>query len=157
MASREPPRPTVLVADDDEDLRSALSSFLSDEGYEVLESRDGRDALETLAAAADAGQGGPDVLLLDFCMPGLSGIGLLRVLRRFTRAPPTILITAFPDPSVETFARNAGAIRVLHKPAELQDVAAAVRAALEGDQGRSPSLTQATGTLVSRAGVRRAR
>jgi CheY-like chemotaxis protein len=127
---------TILVADDDEDLRRSLSSLLSGEGYAVLESKDGASTLEFLAEAADGRRARPDALLLDFCMPGLSGIGLLGILRRFGPIPPTIVITAFPDPSVETFAHNAGAVRVMRKPVDGQDVLAAVRSVLPG--GASP-------------------
>ena len=95
---------TILVADDDEDLRHALCSLLSLEGYEVIELSDGGSALELLADAADGRCPRPDLLLLDFCMPELSGIGLLRILRRFGSHATCIVITAFPDPSVEILA-----------------------------------------------------
>jgi CheY-like chemotaxis protein len=121
---------TILVADDDDDLRFALSSLLSSEGYGVVELADGASTLEFLAEVADGKRACPDVLLLDFCMPGLSGIGLLQVLRRFGAMPPAILITAFRDPSVDTFAHNAGAVRVLRKPVEGRDVLTAIRSAL---------------------------
>jgi len=127
---------TILVADDDDDLRPALCSLLAAEGYDVVELADGSSTLEFLAEAADCKRVRPDVLLLDFCMPGLSGIGLLRILRRFGTVPPAILITAFPDPSVEAFARDAGAVCVLRKPVEGPDVLAAVRTALDLSAGR---------------------
>lgn len=121
----------ILVADDDDDLRHALCSLLSCEGYEVIELANGASALELLAAAADGKCARPDLLLLDFCMPELSGIGLLRILRRFGAMPPAIVITAFPDPSVEILAHNAGAVRVLRKPFDEQVVLAAVRTLLQ--------------------------
>jgi CheY-like chemotaxis protein len=123
-------KPIVLVADDDADMRHALSLLLSRGGYQVLETGDGAQALELLAAAADGDGPRPDVLILDFCMPELSGIGVLKVLRRFGRVPPTILITGFPGSSVEAFARSAGALTVLRKPVDGDDVLAAVHAAL---------------------------
>jgi two-component system response regulator (stage 0 sporulation protein F) len=109
-------RAKVLVADDDADTRGALVDLLGDEGYDVFEAADGAQTLEILAAAADGGAPLPDLVLLDFIMPGLSGLGILRVMRRFCRVPPTVIMTGFPDPSVETFARNLGAVGVLHKP-----------------------------------------
>ena len=127
---------TALVADDDADARDAMCSLLVSEGYEVISLADGGAALEYLAEAADGKRASPDFLVLDFAMPGLSGIGLLRVLRRFGTVPPTILVTAFPDPSVDTFARAAGATRVLRKPVESEDVLAAVCAALIEGRGK---------------------
>jgi CheY-like chemotaxis protein len=109
-------RGTVLLADDDQDLRDAIESVLVAEGYRVLEASDGRRALEMLASAADRRGPLPDVVILDFVMPGFSGLGILRVLRRFERPPPTIIMTAFPDPSVNRLAQNLGAFRVLRKP-----------------------------------------
>ena len=131
MLRLRPMPATILVADDDEDLRRALCALLSGEGYSVVELADGASTLEFLADAADGRRTRPDALLLDFCMPGLSGIGLLRILRRFGSVPPAILITAFPDPSVEAFARSAGAVRVMHKPVESQEVLTAVRSVLQ--------------------------
>jgi len=117
---------TILLADDDEELRNAIEAVLVAEGYEVLEACDGRRALEMLASAADKRGPLPDVVILDFVMPGLSGLGILRLLRRFERPPPTIIITGFRDPSVTPLALNLGAFRVLRKPIKEGELCAAV-------------------------------
>jgi CheY-like chemotaxis protein len=121
---------TVLLADDDKDLRSAIESVLVSEGYSVLEACDGSRALEMLASAADKRGPLPDVVILDFVMPGFSGLGILRVLRRFERPPPTIIITGFPDPSVTRLAQGLGAFRVLRKPINEGDLRAVVKEAV---------------------------
>jgi two-component system OmpR family response regulator len=121
---------TILVADDDGDLRAMIESVLLAEGYGVIEAHDGSRALEILASAADKGGPLPDAVILDFVMPGFSGIGILRVLPRFERPPPTIIITGFPDPSVNRLAQGLGAFRVLHKPINEDDLRAAVREAV---------------------------
>jgi FixJ family two-component response regulator len=78
-------------------------------------------------------------VLLDFMMPGLSGLGILRVMPRFGHVPPNILLTGFPDESVEVFARRLGAFRVLRKPADVDKVSACVREAVAGaKQERRP-------------------
>src|SRR5262249_60635468 len=74
---------TILVAEDDEDLRAALRRLLIDDGYVVVEAATGSAALEYLARAADEHAGLPDVVLLDFVLPGFSGLGVLRAMRRF--------------------------------------------------------------------------
>jgi two-component system response regulator (stage 0 sporulation protein F) len=129
---------TVLIADDDEDTRTALKQVLSDEGYDVIEAVDGAEALEILARAADGSAPLPDLVLLDFMMPGFSGLGILRLMRRFVQVPPTVIMTGFPDPSVETFARSLGALRVLRKPIFEAELRATVHQAmmLQGRHGR---------------------
>lgn len=107
---------TVFVADDDESARRLVARLLREHGYSVVDAGDGAAALEYLAAAADGDIAMPDALLLDFAMPGMSGIGVVRALRRFISLPPTILMTGFPDPSVDMFARAVGIVTVLHKP-----------------------------------------
>jgi two-component system response regulator (stage 0 sporulation protein F) len=129
MVARAIP-PLVLVADDDDDVRSGIAGILILEGYEIVEACDGPHALELMARAADGSARTPDAVILDFVMPGLSGLGVLRVMRQFARFPPTIVVTAFPDPSVETFAKGVGALRVLRKPIEERDLREAVASAL---------------------------
>jgi CheY-like chemotaxis protein len=129
-------RGTILLADDDTDLRDAIESVLVAEGYRVLQAWDGRGALEMLASAADKRGPFPDVVILDFVMPGFSGLGILRVLRRFERPPPTIIMTAFPDPSVNRLAQSLGAFRVLRKPINESDLRTVVSEAVAWDPAR---------------------
>ena len=79
-------------------------------------------------------------MLLDFVMPGFSGLGILGVMRRFPKMPPTILMTGFPNPSVELFAMRLGAIRVLRKPLDEERMSALVlEAAMLGSRARAPA------------------
>lgn len=112
-------RATIFVADDDDDLRGLVVRLLGEHGYSVVDADDGAAALEYLAGAADGDIAMPDALLLDFAMPGMSGIGIVRALRRFICLPPTVLMTGFPDPSVDMFARAVGIATVLHKPIDV--------------------------------------
>jgi len=117
---------SVLVADDDADFCELVRLSLTAAGYEVSVAADGGEALERLAALVDAHIPLPDVLVLDFVMPRLSGLGVLRALWRLGRVPPTLVITGFADPSVDVFARNLGAFRVLRKPVDDDELCAAV-------------------------------
>ena len=83
---------TVLVVDDDRDIRALLTTLLNNEGYKVLESADG------LAAIKTASQERPDVILMDVSMPVLSGLEVLKRLRGSpaTKTIPVILVTAMP-------------------------------------------------------------
>lgn len=122
---------TVLVADDDDSCRSTLQKVLVEEGYAVIAVADGASALELLAAAADGLRARPDAVILDVMMPGCSGLGVLSLMRRFSPRPPTFLMTAFDDPSVDVVARRLGSARVFHKPIEVDDVLAALKSATE--------------------------
>jgi CheY-like chemotaxis protein len=110
------------VADDDADLRQVLVQLLEHKGYNVVEAGDGGAALEYLAGAADGDGAMPDAILLDFAMPELSGIGIIRTLRRFVCVPPTILMTGFPDIHVDAFAHAVGIETILHKPLDAEQL-----------------------------------
>ena len=84
--------PTILVVDDDPDLRRVLALTLVDTGYRVEEASDGVMALERIAAHA------PDLILTDVRMSHLDGIGLAAVLAPHTPPIPIILMSATPRP-----------------------------------------------------------
>jgi len=109
----------VLVVDDDPDVIEYVSSFLEDEGYEVVAAVDERSAL------AEAERSSPDVILIDVMLPGKSGLDLLVCLRRDPRwaGIPLVLVTG--DDSVlkdecrsylETHQDVRGPDHVLGKP-----------------------------------------
>ncbi|MBX3197882.1 MAG: response regulator [Labilithrix sp.] len=123
-------RPTVFLADDDDLFRAVLRDELIAHGYAVEDVSDGAQALELLAMAADGLAAPPDVVVLDVRMPGYSGLGVLNVMRRFAKRPPTLLLTAVPDTSIDVLARTMGAFGVLHKPVELDDILDAVEEAV---------------------------
>lgn len=113
---------SILVADDDASFRQLIRRILGPRGYDVVEAGDGQAVLEHLARAADGHCAEPDVVLLDVLMPGCSGLGVLEVLHRFAKPPPTVLVTGFRDPSIGILARRFGARRVMHKPVQVDDV-----------------------------------
>jgi CheY-like chemotaxis protein len=77
MASEKPAAATtVLVVDDDQDIREILSEILRDAGYIVVVASDGREALERLRSAT------PSLILLDLNMPGIDGFELIGRLRQ---------------------------------------------------------------------------
>jgi CheY-like chemotaxis protein len=117
---------TVLVADDDEDIRSLVAEALRADGYRVIEARDGAELLEHLRGALDESGARPDVVVTDVLMPKLSGLGVLDALRRAQWNVPVILMTVLGDGSVHTLARRLGAVGVLKKPLDLDDLRTAV-------------------------------
>jgi len=82
--------PSVLVVDDDHDIREALEAILREEGFAVREARDGLEALEQIAVSE------PDVMLLDLMMPVMNGWEVMKSLRRANRTVPVIVLSAVP-------------------------------------------------------------
>jgi len=125
------PAPTVpmrvFVADDDDAMREALTATLQTAGHETIEARDGADLLELLEDAVDDPLRCPDLVVADVKMPNLSGFGVVGAVRRALWNIPILLITALGDPSVQTVGRRLGAIDVLRKPFDMDDLLTAVR------------------------------
>lgn len=125
-------RHTVLVADDEEDVRFLLSRLLGDVGYEVRLAQDGLEALEQIDADR------PDLMILDLMMPGLDGWGVLERLKRIPNPPIVVLLTARGDP--ESFARGirAGAAAYVTKPFRFHELIATVQGLLGADGKARP-------------------
>jgi len=106
--------PHVVLTDDDELFRESLGLNLTDEGYDVTSFSNGR---ETLAYLQEGGEA--DVLLLDWRMPELTGIDVLRRLRRAGIAIPVIFLTALSDDIYEQAALEGGAVDFIDKSRRL--------------------------------------
>jgi CheY-like chemotaxis protein len=107
---------TVLVADDDEDMRSLVAETLRAEGYNVIEVCDGAELVDYLRRTLEEPIDRPDVVVSDILMPNLSGLAVLDALRRAQWNVPVLLMTVLADDSVRTIARRLGAVGVLRKP-----------------------------------------
>jgi CheY-like chemotaxis protein len=100
----------VLIADDDRLVRTMLGDLLAELGHSVVAATNGAEALELCAREA------PDLLILDFLMPKLSGLDALQALRARGVSAPAVLLTAISDRSFRA-VDGAEAIGVrLEKP-----------------------------------------
>lgn len=109
----------VLLAEDDEELRELLAETLRQDGYEVVEARDGLELVDRIEEEAFKArtQGVPVSLLIsDVRMPMLSGLDVLGVLRARSWPAPVMLITAFGDEATHREALQLDARVVLDKP-----------------------------------------
>jgi EAL domain-containing protein (putative c-di-GMP-specific phosphodiesterase class I)/DNA-binding NarL/FixJ family response regulator len=124
----DPGRPIVVVADDDEAIRSLFRQALERAGFHVLPAADGRRALDLLRTS------GADVLLLDLTMPGLSGLDTLNTLRADAaiRKVPVIIVTGSADEADRMLGLDQGADDVLVKPVSLTELVARVRVQIRG-------------------------
>jgi DNA-binding response OmpR family regulator len=119
-------RPVVLVADDDDDIRALVTFRLERAGYEVIEARDGEEALRLAVDLA------PALAVLDVMMPKLDGYEVTTRLRQtaVTRRMPIILLTARVQESDITRGFDAGADDYIKKPFSPQELGARVHAIL---------------------------
>ncbi len=119
-------KPTVLVAEDEGALMTLLRYNLEREGYRVLEAQDGEEAL--LVAAEEK----PDLVLLDWMLPQLSGIEVCRRLRgrQETRNVPIIMLTARGEESDRIRGLDTGADDYMTKPFAMTELLARLRAVL---------------------------
>jgi CheY-like chemotaxis protein len=121
------PRPArVFLAEDDDEMRTLLGGALRQDGYEVVEARDGGEMLERVRIAYQNPEDAPDVIVMDVRMPKLSGLGLLSAIRRARWSTPVILITGFGDSVLHEQAQSLGATVVFDKPFDVDDLRTAV-------------------------------
>lgn len=116
--------PCILLVEDEEKLAKFVQLELSYEGYEVTVAHDG---LSGLMAARDQT---PDLIILDWMMPGLSGVEVCRRLRQTGTQTPIILLTAKDEVRDRVEGLDAGADDYVVKPFSIEELLARVRAHL---------------------------
>jgi DNA-binding response OmpR family regulator len=121
-------QPRILLAEDDEEMRSLLCQTFGNAGYDVVALSDGLELMEQLASyLAPEARVDVDLIVSDIRMPWVNGIEVLRSVRQCVGYPPMILITAFGDDEVHAEARHLGAAAILDKPFDVQELLARVR------------------------------
>lgn len=113
----------ILLADDDRVVLFTLGEGLREAGFEVIEARDGLQALALCGSEA------PDLALLDIRMPGLDGLELARRLRSETTVP-FVFFSAYGDEALVSSAVEIGALGYLLKPLDVASIVPMIRTAL---------------------------
>jgi DNA-binding NtrC family response regulator len=128
-AASEPGRLRILLVEDDDELRWALTDFLRKEGHDVLQAADGSAVLVHLGASMllSGGKDLPDAIVTDVRMPGLNGIKLLESVRARGWEIPVVVISAFGDDSVRKQATALGASAYFEKPLDIEALRALLR------------------------------
>jgi DNA-binding response OmpR family regulator len=118
--------PVLLIADDDEDILMLVQFRLSRSGYDVVVARNGEEALRLTR------ERGPDLAVLDWTMPKLSGLEVLREIRgdAGTASIPVLLLTARDGAADVAEGIAAGADGYVTKPFSPQELAARVQSIL---------------------------
>jgi two-component system KDP operon response regulator KdpE len=114
---------TILVVDDEPQIRRVMRTTLASNGYAVLEARSGEEALETLREEH------PDLVLLDVNMPGMGGIETCREIRDSSDVA-IIMLTVRNTERDKVMALDAGADDYVVKPFGMEELLARIRAAL---------------------------
>jgi len=123
-------KPNVLIAEDEDALATLLEYNFTKEGYDVTVANDGEEAL------LHAAERTPDIILMDWMMPKLSGVEVCRRLRRRseTRTTPIIMLTARGDETDKITGLDYGADDYVTKPYSMPELLARVRAVLRRAQ-----------------------
>jgi DNA-binding response OmpR family regulator len=116
--------PRVLIAEDDEAMRALLADALRDWGFEVVEAGDGAKALDNAVVnVLSPGFQPPfDVLLLDECMPLLTGLEVLEQLRETALGPSVIIMSEFISDEMFAQADRLGGVTIVRKPFPLEQL-----------------------------------
>jgi two-component system nitrogen regulation response regulator NtrX len=117
--------PIVLIVDDEGSIRESLSEIFKDEGYYVLTSSSGEEAIETVKEQS------PDLIFLDIWLSGIDGIQTLEEIKGLKPDLPIIMISGHGNIELAVKATRIGAYDFLEKPLSLERVLLAAKRALE--------------------------
>ncbi len=114
---------TILIVEDDSNIRELLHLYLEQEGYRIEVAQDGAEGLRTYKRVH------PDLILLDLMMPVMDGTQMIRELRTFSKTP-VIVLTAKGEVYDKVALLELGADDYITKPFEMREVIARVRAVM---------------------------
>lgn len=123
---------TLLIVDDEEKVIEFIVPFLTQEGYDIITARSGTEALEKTRAFK------PSLAVLDWMLPGKSGIEVCRELRQASRMG-IIMVTARTEETDKIVGLEVGADDYLTKPFSLRELAARIRSVLRRVEGSGSS------------------
>ncbi|HZC07323.1 MAG TPA: response regulator transcription factor [Ktedonobacterales bacterium] len=130
----------ILIVDDEPNLIELLAGYLSREGYEIITADDGPRAVELARAQA------PDLILLDVMLPGLDGVEVCRLIRRFSDAY-ILMLTARAEEVDKLIGLSVGADDYVTKPFSPREVVARVKALLRRPRAQGQSGQGVSDTL----------
>ncbi len=121
----------ILVVEDEKDIAGFIKDGLEEEGYAVDTTYNGKDGLEMALGNIDS----YDILLLDWMLPGMSGIDICRNVRKENKTIPIILLTAKDTVDDTVFGLESGANDYLKKPFAFEELVARIKVLLRNKIG----------------------
>src|SRR5580693_8085121 len=115
---------TVLIVDDDEAMRRALRTTLSNLGFRVVEAARGEEAVTLIRVTRF------DAVLLDVDMPGMGGVEACRAIRHSSPNIPILMLTVMDSEDDKVLALDSGADDYITKPFQLRETIARLRSAV---------------------------
>jgi DNA-binding response OmpR family regulator len=122
-------RPTILIVEDDDDLRDLLHTGLAREEYDITSAASGEDALRKMSILSF------DLVITDIRLPGIDGVQLLRDIRRRWPDIIVIVLTAYPALDTAVSCLRAGVHDYLFKPCPITEIRRSLREGLTKRQG----------------------
>src|SRR3989304_9450400 len=116
---------TVLVVDDEKNIRNSLEGVLNDEGFDVVFAESSEEALTKIKQSA------PDIILLDIWLPGTDGMEALKKIKEEHEHLPVIMISGHGTVETAVKATKLGAYDFLEKPLSIEKVVLTIEHALE--------------------------
>ncbi|MEX2575946.1 MAG: phosphate regulon transcriptional regulator PhoB [Halofilum sp. (in: g-proteobacteria)] len=135
---------TILLVEDEAEIREMISRVLAREGFEVFTAADAVEGHQRIAERV------PDLMLVDWMLPGTSGIELVRRCRQdeLTAEVPVIMLTARVEENDRVHGLEAGADDYVIKPFSPRELAARIRAVLRRSAGQDAEGTLTAGPLT---------
>ncbi|MDP8245655.1 MAG: response regulator [Candidatus Hinthialibacter antarcticus] len=107
---------SIMVVEDEEELRENLTDLLEFKGHAVTSCSDGEQAVAQFERV------NPQLVLLDIQLPGINGLEVLRTIKAQNRNTPVVIVSASSAPSVIQEAKSAGAYKIILKPYDHNDI-----------------------------------
>ena len=107
---------TILIVEDDQDLRESLVAVLRDEGYNVISAQDADEAIASVKAHK------VNIVFMDICLPGMNGVEVYKAIKKIRPTAKTVMMTGFFVQDLVNTAISAGAYDVLYKPFTMDDI-----------------------------------
>jgi len=107
---------TILIVEDDQDLRESLATALRDEGYHVFSAQDADEAIASVKAHK------VNIIFMDICLPDMNGVKVYKAIKKIQPAATTVMMTGFFVQDLVNAAISAGAYDVLYKPFTMDDI-----------------------------------
>ncbi len=134
----------ILIVEDEKPIRDMVYFALDSDGFEIIEAVDGREATEILA------QNNPDLILMDWMLPDVSGLELVRRIKRdeVTSEIPVIMLTAKTEERDKVEGLDSGADDYITKPFSVKELSARIRAVLRRSESTLEGSKLSYGRLV---------